>query len=61
MDNIAATQVEIVADCWELAAKGFDTLTGATKNATDLVTVREAMEANDEEFARRLAHRAQGE
>ena len=40
-----------------MAAKGFDTLTGATKNATDLVTVREAMESNDEEFARRLAHR----
>ena len=60
MNNIAATQVEIVANCWELAAKGFDTLTGATKNAsTDLVTVREAMEANDEEFARRLAHRGE--
>ena len=59
MNNIAATQVEIVANCWESAAEGFDTLTGATKNATDLVTVREAMEANDEEFARRLAHRGE--
>ena len=52
--NIAKTQVEVVASCWALAEEGFDTLTGAAKNATDLVTVREAMEANDEELARRL-------
>ena len=53
--NIAETQVEIVADCWSRAEKGFETLWGAAKNATDLLTVREAMEARDEQEARRLS------
>ena len=57
MCNISTTQAEVVAHCWELAERGFDTLTGATMNATDLITVREAMEANDEHFARCLAQR----
>ena len=37
------------------APVGFDTLTEAAKNATDLLVVREALEANDEMVARRLA------
>ena len=53
--NIAETQVEIVADCWSRAEKGFETLWGAAKNATDLLTVREAMEACDEQEAHRLS------
>ena len=55
MFNISTTQAEVVKDCWVWAAKGFDTLTRAAQNATDLVTVREAMVANDEQLARRMS------
>ena len=37
------------------AEDGFETLSSAAKNATDLLTVREAMEARDEQEARRLS------
>ena len=53
--NIAETQVEVIASCMAKAPVGFDTLTEAAKNATDLLVVREALEANDEMVARRLA------
>jgi len=54
-ENIAKTQVEVIANCWKWAEEGHDTLTEAAKNATDLLTVREAMEARDEQVARRLS------
>ena len=53
-ENIAKTQVEVIANCWKWAEEGYDTLTEAAKNATDLLTVREAMEARDEQVARPL-------
>ena len=55
--NIAETQVEIIASCWVRAEEGFDgpiesAMPAAAKNATDLLTVREAMEVRDELVAR---------
>ena len=53
--NIAVTQTEVVADSWAAAVTGFDTFSEAAKNATELLTVREAQEQNDELEAVRLS------
>ena len=53
--NIATTQTEVVADSWAAAVTGFDTFSEAAKNATELLTVREAQEQNDELEAVRLS------
>ena len=60
--NIAETQVEIISNCWARAEEGFDgpiesAMPAAAKNATDLLTVREAMETRDELVARREQRR----
>ena len=48
--NVAETQVDVVASAWKNAKAGYDELSGglsaACKNATELVIVREAQEAN---------------
>jgi hypothetical protein len=52
--NVAETQSEVVAKAWHLAETGFDELSAACKNATNLLAVREAQEANDAAFAATL-------
>ena len=56
--NVAETQVEVVAEAWQNAEAGYDELSGglsaACKNATELVIVRQAQEANDAAIAASL-------
>jgi predicted NAD-dependent protein-ADP-ribosyltransferase YbiA (DUF1768 family) len=56
--NVAETQVDVVASAWKNAEAGYDELSGglsaACKNATELLVVREAQEANDAAFAASL-------
>ena len=35
--NVALTQAEVIAKKWQLAEQGFDTLTEAAANATELL------------------------
>ena len=56
--NVAETQVDVVASAWKNAEAGYDELSGvlsaACKNATELLVVREAQEANDAAIAASL-------
>ena len=52
--NIAKTQAEYVHNCWPRAEEGFETWHKASEHATDLLTVRDAMEATDEAVARKV-------
>ena len=50
--NIAAQQVEMIATKWQLAEAGFDTLTEAAANATELLELRDNLERTDAMRAR---------
>ena len=52
--NIAKTQVEYLKEAWLRAEVGFSTYHGAAEHATDLLTVRDALEASDEAVAARM-------
>ena len=49
--NIAETRAEYVFNAWPRAEEGFDTWQEGYEHATDLLIVREAMEAEDEAMA----------
>ena len=52
--NIAKTQVEYLEEAWSRAEEGFDTYHDAAEHATDLLTVRDALETSDAAIATRM-------